>query len=57
MKEYYTVKETAKLLNVKPNTIYRWIKEGRLEATQKVFKGAIRIHYLEIPTNTREAKK
>jgi len=34
--------EAARALNVSRWTIYRWVKEGRLEAT-KVGKGSLRI--------------
>jgi len=36
------VDETAMLLSVSRWTIYRWVQEGRLEAT-KVGKGSLRI--------------
>ena len=53
-KEYYTVKEAAELLEVSEGTIRRWIKEEIIPATQKMRKGAIRIHKLDIPTYKRE---
>ena len=56
-KEYYTVKEVADLLGVKKMTVYRWIREGVMDVTQKVRKGAIRIHRLEIATYKREEVK
>jgi excisionase family DNA binding protein len=34
--------EAAQVLNVSRWTIYRWVKEGRLEAT-KVGKGSLRV--------------
>jgi len=55
-KEYYTVKEVADILNVKPNTVYRWIYNGTMEITQRGKKGAIRVHYLDIPSYTRNQK-
>ncbi len=37
-----TPEEAARLLKVSRWTIYRWIKEGRLQAT-KISKGSLRI--------------
>ena len=34
METYYTVPETAGLLKVIPRTVYRYIEEGKLEATK-----------------------
>lgn len=31
---FYTPAEVAEMFKVKPLTIYRWIKEGRLKATK-----------------------
>jgi len=53
-KEYFTVKEVAKILDVKEQTVYRWVYKGLIEVTQKVKKGAIRIHKLEIPAFRRQ---
>lgn len=41
-KDLLRVGEAAKALNVSRWTIYRWIEEGRLEAT-KIGKGSVRI--------------
>lgn len=38
------VKEAAQILNVSTWTIYRWIEEGRLEAT-KIGRGSLRIFH------------
>jgi len=56
-KEYYTVKEVADILNTDAKTIYRYIKNGTMVATQRIKKGAIRIHYLDIPSYTRTNTK
>lgn len=34
MSNYITVKEISKRLNVNPETVRRWIREGKLESTQ-----------------------
>ena len=52
--EYYTVQEAARLLRVKPRTIYRWIEKGIIEAQQSMKKGAIRIHKLDLPAYIRK---
>jgi len=41
------VDEAATLLNVSRWTIYRWVHEGRLEAT-KLTKGSLRIFYASV---------
>jgi len=41
-KELLRPDEAARLLNVSRWTIYRWVKEGRLEAT-KVGRGSLRV--------------
>ena len=40
MDKLYTIKETAQILNVHWKTIYRWIREQKIIATQigKVYK-------------------
>lgn len=43
------VKEAAQLLKVSKWTIYRWIDEGRLEAT-KIGGGSLRIFRLSVMT-------
>ena len=52
MKEYYSVKETAEIMGVNKNSIYRWIKKGFL-STKRMGNGRHYIHYLEIPTFKR----
>lgn len=32
MTRFYTVKEVAEVFRVTPNTVYGWIREGKLEA-------------------------
>ena len=51
-KEFYTVKEVADLLRVKPRTIYRWIEDGIIVATKPI--RAIRIHKLDVAAFIRE---
>jgi len=41
-KELLRPDEAASILNVSRWTIYRWVKEGRLEAT-KIGRGSLRI--------------
>jgi len=43
--EEFTVQEVAEYLKMKPHTIRRWVREGRLEATRvgKGPKGQLRI--------------
>ena len=41
-KQLLRVGEAAEVLNVSRWTIYRWVEEGRLEAT-KIGKGSLRI--------------
>lgn len=40
---YLTVKETADLFKVAPNTVYRWISEGKLEAINLGPSQALRV--------------
>lgn len=42
MQQYYTVNEAAEYLRASRRSIYRWINEGRLEAT-KTATGFLRI--------------
>ena len=42
MQEYYTVNEAAQLLRVQPNTVYRWIRGGKLDRV-KLASGGVRI--------------
>ena len=41
-KEYYTISEAAKVLDVSPSTVWRWIKTGKLPA-YRVGERSIRI--------------
>lgn len=43
---YKTVKETAEIFKVKPLTIYRWIKGGKIRAVKII--GSVRIEESEI---------
>ena len=42
MEKFYTINETAEILSVHPNTIWRWIKEKKIEST-KLVSGNTRI--------------
>jgi len=44
---YYTVKEVADMMKVHENTIWRWIKEGKLKSF-KLPSGRTRISGLEL---------
>jgi len=50
------VGEAAEALNVSRWTIYRWIEEGRLEAT-KIGRGSLRVFGTSIQTLVEENKK
>ena len=52
-KEYYRIKEFAKIMDIHPNTVKNYIKLGKIEAEQLLKGGVIRIHYTEIPSNKR----
>jgi excisionase family DNA binding protein len=41
------VRDAARMLNVSRRTIYRWIEEGRLEAT-KLNKSSLRVYQSSI---------
>lgn len=43
---YKTVKETAEIFKVKPLTIYRWIKDGKIKSIKII--GSVRIEESEI---------
>jgi excisionase family DNA binding protein len=47
--------EAAHLLNVTRWTIYRWVKEGKLEAT-KISKGSLRIFSSSVDKLIEERK-
>ena len=55
-KEYYTVKETAKVVGVHPTTVHRWIKKKLIPATHLAPNYPYRIYYLDIPTFKRTIK-
>jgi excisionase family DNA binding protein len=42
MNEYLNVKEVAMRLDVKPVTIYKWLREGRLKGTYFKIGGVYR---------------
>ena len=46
--KYYSVAEFAALLNVDNQTVYRWIREGKINAVQARRWTAIRIPASEI---------
>lgn len=37
MSNYITVKEISKRLNVNPETVRRWVREGKLESTHRKY--------------------
>ena len=54
--KYYSVGEFAALLNVDPQTIYRWIREGKINALQARRWSALRIPSTELDRmNTQRA--
>jgi len=54
-KELLRPDEAARLLNVSRWTIYRWVKEGRLEAT-KVGRGSLRVFNSSIEQLVQEKR-
>lgn len=40
--DLYTVQETAELLRLNPNTVYKWIRAGKLERV-KISPRAVRV--------------
>ncbi len=46
-KQLLRVGEAAQMLNVSRWTIYRWVEEGRLEAT-KLNKGSLRVFHASL---------
>ena len=54
-KELLRPDEAARLLNVSWWTIYRWVKEGRLEAT-KVGRGSLRVFNSSIEQLVQEKR-
>ena len=55
-KNLLRVGEAAEALNVSRWTIYRWIEEGRLEAT-KIGKGSLRVFGSSVQTLVEENRK
>lgn len=44
MKDNFTAKEAAAILNIPRACIYRYIKQGRIKAVQYVCRGKLQIH-------------
>ena len=55
-KQLLRVGEAAQALNVSRWTIYRWVEEGRLQAT-KIGKGSLRIFRDSVNTLVEENRK
>ena len=55
-KQLLRVGEAAQVLNVSRWTIYRWVDEGRLEAT-KIGKGSLRIFRESVDTLVQDNRK
>ncbi len=55
-KQLLRVGEAAEALNVSRWTIYRWVEEGRLEAT-KIGKGSLRIFRHSLNALVQENRK
>lgn len=55
-KHLLRVGEAAEVLNVSRWTIYRWIEEGRLEAT-KIGKGSLRIFNTSVQSLVEDNRK
>ncbi|MCA9472686.1 MAG: helix-turn-helix domain-containing protein [Nitrospirales bacterium] len=55
-KQLLRVGEAAQALNVSRWTIYRWVDEGRLEAT-KIGKGSLRIFRASVNTLVQDNRK
>jgi excisionase family DNA binding protein len=53
--DYYTVTQAAKVLEVSPSTIWRWIKAGKLPA-YRVGERAIRIKKADLPSIVTPAR-
>ncbi len=52
-KSFYTVQEYCKIVGLNRNTVYKWIKNGHLDAMQKGKGGRFLIPKHEIPTYIR----
>lgn len=55
-KQLLRVGEAAEALNVSRWTIYRWVEEGRLEAT-KIGKGSLRVFRHSVNSLVQENRK
>jgi excisionase family DNA binding protein len=55
-KQLLRVGEAAQALNVSRWTIYRWVEEGRLEAT-KIGKGSLRVFRHSVNSLVQENRK
>ena len=55
-KQLLRVGEAAEALNVSRWTIYRWVEEGRLEAT-KIGKGSLRIFQHSVKSLVQDNRK
>jgi excisionase family DNA binding protein len=55
-KQLLRVGEAAEALNVSRWTIYRWVEEGRLEAT-KIGKGSLRVFRHSVNALVQENRK
>ena len=55
-KQLLRVGEAAEVLNVSRWTIYRWVEEGRLEAT-KIGKGSLRVFRHSVTALVQENRK
>lgn len=47
MQEYYTIRQVAEEANIHPNTIKRWIREGRISETKERGHNGMRIFTVE----------
>ena len=55
-KQLLRVGEAAEVLNVSRWTIYRWVEEGRLEAT-KIGKGSLRVFQHSVNSLVQDNRK
>jgi len=56
-KKVYSVREYCEEAGLHKNTVYDWIKRGKLETTQKRTGGKHLIPYYEMPSYIRENGK
>lgn len=52
--QWYTVKETAELLRVHPQTVRRWLREGKLAGSFISRRGGWRVRGTALRTFLRE---